>query len=139
MLPTRYVVLGGLLALVSIGAFWILQPRAILVEVAPVVEQRFTAVIEEDGRTRLRNRFVVSAPLAGRVPRSTLRAGDLVKVGQTLATITPNIAPLLNPRVRQELEERLGAAQAALDEAIALRERAKVLLERARIDLQRTT
>jgi len=139
MLPTRYVVLGGLLALVSIGAFWILQPRAILVEVAPVVEQRFTAVIEEDGRTRLRNRFVVSAPLAGRVPRSTLRAGDLVKVGQTLATITPNIAPLLDPRARQELEERLGAAQAALDEAIALRERAKVLLERARIDLQRTT
>ena len=139
MLPTRYVVLGGLLALVSIGAFLILQPRAILVEVAPVVEQRFTAVIEEDGRTRLRDRFVVSAPLAGRVPRSTLRAGDLVKVGQTLATITPNIAPLLDPRARQELEERLGAAQAALDEAIALRERAKVLLERARIDLQRTT
>ena len=87
----------------------------------------------------VRDRFVVSAPLAGRVPRAALRAGDPVKAGQTLAVITPNIAPLLDPRARQELEERLGAAQAAVEEATALQERAKVLLERARTDLDRTT
>ncbi len=139
MLQPRQFMVGGLLALISLAAYWMLQPRAILVEVAPVVEQRFTSIVEEDGRTRVRDRFVLSAPLAGRVPRSTLRAGDAVKAGQTLTTIAPNISPLLDPRVRQELEERVGAAQAGVEEAIALHERANVLLARARSDLDRTT
>ena len=127
------------MALVALAAYWVLRPRPILVEVAAVMVQPFTAIVEEDGRTRVRDRFVLSAPLSGRVPRSTLRAGDAVKVGQTLAMITPNIAPLLDPRMRQELEERVGAAQAGVEEATALHERAKVLLARARSDLERTT
>ena len=139
MLQRHYLIIAGLLALVSLGAYWMLRPRPILVEVAAVMEQPFTAIVEEDGRTRVRDRFVLSAPLSGRVPRSTLRAGDAVKVGQALATITPNISPLLDPRVRQELEERVGAAQAAVEEATALHERAKVLVARARSDLERTT
>jgi HlyD family secretion protein len=138
MLQRRQLIIAGLLALAFLAAYWLLLPRPILVEVAPVTGQPFTMIVEEDGRTRVRNRFVVSAPLAGRVPRSTLRAGDVVKAGQSLATITPNIAPLLDPRVRQELEERVGAAEAALEEAKALHERAKVVLARARTDLDRT-
>ena len=138
MLQRRSVIIAGLLAMGVLAVYWLLQPRAILVEVAPVAEQRFTAIVEEDGRTRVRDRFIVSAPLAGRVPRSALRAGDIVKAGETLATITPNVSPLLDPRVRQELEERVGAAEAALEEAKALHERSKVLLARARSDLDRT-
>jgi HlyD family secretion protein len=138
MLQRRYLIIGGLLALALLAAYWLLRPRPILVEVAPVMEQPFIMIVEEDGRTRVRDRFVVSAPLAGRVPRSTLRAGDVVKAGQNLATITPNVSPLLDPRVRQELGERVGAAEAALEEARALHERAKVLLARARSDLDRT-
>ena len=139
MLQRRYLISAGLFALASLAAYWLLQPRPILVEVAAVREQPFTAIVEEDGRTRVRDRFVVSAPLSGRVPRSALRAGDVVRAGQTLATITPNISPLLDPRMRQELQERVGAAEAALEEAKALHERAKVLLARARSDLDRTT
>jgi HlyD family secretion protein len=138
MLQRRHLIIGGLLALALLAAYWLLRPRPILVEVAPVTEQPFTVIVEEDGRTRVRDRFVVSAPLAGRVPRSTLRAGDVVKAGQNLATITPNVSPLLDPRMRQELGERVGAAEAALEEARALHERAKVLLARARSDLDRT-
>jgi HlyD family secretion protein len=138
MLQRRHLVIAGLIALAFLVAYWLLRPRPILVEVAPVTEQPFTMIVEEDGRTRVRDRFLVSAPLAGRVPRSTLRAGDAVKAGQSLATITPNISPLLDPRVRQELGERVGAADAALEEANALHERAKVVLARARTDLDRT-
>ncbi len=138
MLQRRHLIIVGLLALALLTAYWLLQPRPILVEVAPVTEQPFTMIVEEDGRTRVRNRFVVSAPLAGRVPRSTLRAGDIVKKGQSVATITPNVSPLLDPRVRQELGERVGAAEATLEEARALHERAKVLFARARSDLDRT-
>jgi HlyD family secretion protein len=138
-MTTRNALIAGLLAIAAIGVYWISRPGAVLVDVATVVEQRFTAVVEEDGRTRVRDRFLVSAPLAGRVPRTALRAGDVVKIGQQLATITPNIAPLLDPRIRQELEERLGAAQAGVEEATALQERSNVLLDRARADLQRST
>jgi hypothetical protein len=108
MLQRRHLIIASLLALALLAAYWLLRPRPILVEVAPVTEQPFTMIVEEDGRTRVRDRFVVSAPLAGRVPRSTLRAGDVVKAGQSLATITPYIAPLLDPRVQEELKERVG-------------------------------
>lgn len=139
MLQRRNAIIAGLMTVGALAIYWLLQPRAALVEVAAVEEQPFTVIVEEDGRTRVRDRFIVSAPLAGRVPRSMLRAGDVVKVGETLTAITPNISPLLDPRVRQELDARVGAAEAALEEAQALHERAKVLLTRARTDLDRTT
>jgi len=139
MLQRRNAIIAGLMTVGALAIYWLLQPRAVLVEVAAVEEQPFTVIVEEDGRTRVRDRFIVSAPLAGRVPRSMLRAGDVVKVGETLTAITPNISPLLDPRVRQELDARVGAAEAALEEAQALHERAKVLLTRARTDLDRTT
>lgn len=131
----------ALLALFSgvlLVIYWLLQPRAILVDTAPVVSETFTAIVEEDGRTRVRDRFTVSAPLSGRIPRTTLREGDPVKIGQLITTITPNVPPLIEPRSRQELEERLGAAQAALEEASALKERADVLLSRVRTDFERS-
>jgi HlyD family secretion protein len=138
MLQRRHLIIASLLALALLAAYWLLRPRPILVEIAPVTEQPFTMIVEQDGRTRVRDRFVVSAPLAGRMLRSTLRAGDVVKAGQSLATITPYIAPLLDPRVREELKERVGAAEAALEEAKTLHERAKVILARASTDLERT-
>jgi HlyD family secretion protein len=138
MLQRHYIIVGGLLALASLGAYWISRPRPIVVEVASVVEKPFTSIVEEDGRTRVRDRFELSAPLSGRVPRSSLHAGDAVRAGQTLTTIAPNISPLLDPRLRQELDERVGAAQAGVEEASALRERAKILLAQARSNFERT-
>jgi HlyD family secretion protein len=135
----RALLIVGLLALVSLGAYWLVRPRAVLVETATVSEERFEAIVEEDGHTRVRDRYVLSAPLAGRVPRSSLHAGDTVKEGQTLTTIAPNISPLLDIRLRQELEARVGSAEATLEETAALEERARVLLARARSDFERTT
>ena len=98
----------------------------------------FQDTIEEDGRTRVRDRYLVSAPLSGRVQRLALKAGDTVQTGQKLATITPPVSPLLDPRVRLELEAQVGAAEAAVEEAESLYEQAKVLLAQARADLERT-
>ena len=135
----RSLIIAGVFALVAAGGYWLLRPRPILVETAPVLEQKFTIIVEADGRTRVRDRYVVSAPLAGRIPRSTLREGDEVKAGQVLTTIAPNISPLLNPRLRQEVQERVGAAEAAVEEAAAMLERAKVALTRSQTDLERTS
>ncbi|NUN62911.1 MAG: efflux transporter periplasmic adaptor subunit, partial [Burkholderiaceae bacterium] len=68
------LLLGALLA-------WAFAPRPQEVEVAAVVQGRFEAGIDEDARTRLRDRYAVSAPLAGRLERMALREGDAVQAG----------------------------------------------------------
>lgn len=138
MWQQRNLIIAGIVALIGLFFYWLLRPSPILVETATVRQQPFTIIVEADGRTRVRDRYVISAPLAGRVPRSSFREGDDVKVGQVLTTMAPNVSPLLNPRLRQELEERVGAAQAAVEEAAAMHARAKVVLTRARTDLERS-
>ncbi|MFM7084113.1 MAG: efflux RND transporter periplasmic adaptor subunit [Hyphomicrobium sp.] len=127
-----------ILVAILFGLFNLLQPKPVSVETALIKKGSFTATVEEDGRTRVRDRFIVSAPLAGRVMRSPLLEGDAVSVGSLLTTILPYISPLLDPRVRQELEEKVGNAQAAVEEFTELKKENEVLLERARTDLQRT-
>jgi HlyD family secretion protein len=80
--------------------------------------------VEEDGRTRLRDRFIVSAPVSGRLLRLGLRAGDMVAQDQPLGVIRAAPSALLGPRERREAEERLGRAEAMLEQAGALLERA---------------
>lgn len=138
MYNRRTWIIAGLILLVLFGAYWIFRPRPIAVETAEVALGRFAHMVEEDGRTRIRNRYTVSAPIAGLMPRLLLRVGDPVQAGQTLITIIPNIAPLLDIRIRKELEERVGAAEAALEEAASLKERIKVDLAQAQTNLART-
>lgn len=136
----RTRILVSLLAgLAVIGAgFWAFMPRAIPVETAAVTSGRFAATVEETGRTRVRERYVVSSPVAARLIRPTLRPGDAIEQGQVIATLRASPSSLLDPRARQELEERIGMAEASLEEASAAQERARVLLARARTDLDRT-
>lgn len=139
MQKRRTLAIIGAALVAGMAGYWLFRPRPILVETAIVEEARFTAVVEEDGRTRVRDRYVITAPLAGRLSRSSLRAGDAVKAGKQVANIAPNPAPLIDPRARQELEERIGASEAAVEEAIALLERARAVHAKARADLERST
>jgi HlyD family secretion protein len=138
MYNRRTWIIAGLVLLVVFGVYWMVRPRPIAIETAEVALERFTHMVEEDGRTRIRNRYTVSAPISGLMPRLILHVGDPVQAGQTLISITPNIAPLLDVRMRKELEERVGAAEAALEEAASLNERTKVDLVQARTNLART-
>ncbi len=127
---TLVAVLGGTL-------FWAFRPKPVLVEIGTVTEGPFRATTEEDGRTRVRDRYVISAPLAGRLLRLEVKAGDPVEVNGRIATLLPSLPQLLDPRTRRELEERMGAAEAAIQEADARRERAEAQLLQARNDVQR--
>jgi HlyD family secretion protein len=94
--------------------------------------------IDEEGETRVRERFVVSAPVAGRLERIELEPGDRVARGQTvLARMTPVQAPLLDPRTRAELSAAIEAARAAVGQTQAERNRANAALARARSSLSR--
>lgn len=127
---------GAVLLLAGLG--WAFAPRPTEVEVAEATLGPFETHIAEDARTRLRDRFVVSAPLAGQLQRPTLREGDVVKVGDVVATLMPVLSPMLDERTLREQQARVGAAEANVQRAITRIGAAKVALEQARNELRRT-
>jgi HlyD family secretion protein len=86
----------------------------------------------------VKDRYVVSAPVAGRVSRSRLEPGDTVAEGDTLAEISPTHSPLLDQRTRAETEARLGAALSAQGQSQAQLARARTAREQAERDAERT-
>lgn len=126
----------GVAALAGIIA-WALRPPPIPVEVAQVARGTFEQTVSDDGKTRVRDRFVVSAPLAGRVERIELKAGDPVKDGQVVAVLTPSMPAFLDARTVRELEERVGAAEAQRLRAAAEVAKAEAQVDQARSDLER--
>ncbi|MCC7346304.1 MAG: HlyD family efflux transporter periplasmic adaptor subunit, partial [Variibacter sp.] len=132
-------VVGVLAALAAAaGAVWAVTPRPVPVETAAVTTGTFVATVNEDGKTRIRERYVLAAPLAGRLTRVRLKVGDAVRSDETVATLLPSLAPFLDPRSRREAEERLGIAEAALARATAATERERAQVEQAQKELVRT-
>jgi HlyD family secretion protein len=111
-------------------AIW---PEAVTVDVATATMGPMQVSIDEDGETRVRQRFVISAPVAGRVDRIELEPGDPVTREKTVvARMAPVSSSLLDPRTRAELNAAVEAARAAVGQAQAERERATAALERVR-------
>lgn len=135
MRRTVYILLA-ILVLAGVLA-WSLAPRPVAVQVASVARGPFEQTIDEDGKTRVRERYVVSAPLAGRIARSGFKAGDAVAAGQALAILTPLAPALIDARTQQQLAERAGAAEAARARAQAGMLRAQAALRKSESDLAR--
>jgi HlyD family secretion protein len=125
------LVVAGIVA----AAMW---PESIEVDFAKVTKGALQVTLDEDGETRVRDRFVVSAPVSGRLQRVELEPGDRVVHGKTIvARLAPAAAPLLDPRTRSELDAGVDAARAAVGQAQAERDRAAAALARARTTLTR--
>lgn len=124
-------------AALSAVLVWAFAPRPLAVEVARVTMGPYEQSVVEDARTRLRDRYALSAPLAGRLARIALREGDAVQAGAVVATITPALSPMLDERTRREQSARVEAAEAAVRRADAGIQRARVAVEQARIELRR--
>lgn len=122
----------------ALALAWAFAPRAIEVEVAAVTQGRFEQSIEEDGRTRLIERYTISAPVSARLSRITLREGDTVTAGDTVAVLTPLMSPMVDERSRREAQARLQSAMAGVERATARIARAEVSLQEAGLELQRT-
>jgi len=139
-MPTRQrILLIFLLVLAALAILWAFLPRPVPVETAEVSRGPLQVTVEEEGKTRLRDRFVVSAPVAGYVRRVDLEVGDPVKRGQVVAGIEPMRVEGLDPRARAAAEARVSAAEAALRaaeervrEAAAAGEYASARLDRIR-------
>jgi len=129
--------LGVAAAALAALAIWALQPQPVTVETAKVTRGPFEQTVSDDGKTRVRDRYVVSAPLSGRVDRIQLKAGDPVKEGQVVAVLTPSMPAFLDARTARELEARVGAAEAQRLRAAAEVQKADAQVEQARSDLER--
>ena len=134
----RTVFIGGVVA-VTLAALlaWVFAPRPVEVEVAAATVGPFETTIDEDARTRLADRFVVSAPLAGRLRRVTLREGDPVAAGDVVATLLPAFSPMLDERSLLEQQARVATAQAGVQLASTRIGAARVALEQARGEQRR--
>ena len=134
----KLLLAGAALALAALTA-WALRPQPIAVESAAVTSGAFEQTVSDDGKTRVRERYVVSAPLAGRVERIELHAGDRVRQGQTVAILTPTAPALLDARTATQLRGRIGAAEAQLARARAETLKVRAQRDQAAADLDRQT
>lgn len=101
-------------AVVAAGLAYGFLPRAVPVDVAEVRRAPLVVTVEEEGKTRVRERYLVSAPVAGFQRRIDLKAGDVVAAGQVIAAIDPARSVALDPRSRAQAEAQAQAARAAL-------------------------
>jgi HlyD family secretion protein len=135
----RKKLIGWVVAIgLGVVLYLTLRPQPVPVEIAPVVRENFVQTIDEDGKTRVRERYTVSAPLEGTLERLRLKAGDPVEQGMLLAVIQPKAPALLDVRTEQKLRERLRAAEATKAGSRAAVERAHAALNQAKADYERT-
>lgn len=133
------ILLSVLLLLAALAIVWAFLPRPVAVDTATASRGALRVTVEEEGKTRLRDRFVVSAPVTGYARRVGLEVGDPVARGQALATLEPLRAEALDPRTRAIAEARVATAEASFRgagerfrEASAVEEYAAARLERTR-------
>jgi HlyD family secretion protein len=127
--------IGVLLIAVIAYAFW---PRAMPVDTGDVRRSDMIVTIDDEARTRVRDAYVVSAPIAGRLLRVEVKPGDAVKGGQTvIARMLPSNPPALNVRTREQIRAAVQAAEAALEAARANLNKVIAEKDYAEADLQR--
>ena len=133
----KIIGIGVAIMLLLVLLAWAFMPTPVEVEIATVTQGRFERSVQEDGKTRLRERYVVSTPLMGRVARIQLKQGDAVQRDDIVATLWPVAPSLLDERSRAEQVARIGAMQAGVARAQANVARASVSLDQARAELNR--
>jgi HlyD family secretion protein len=132
----RKLVLVAAVAGVAVLLVLAFRPAALDVDIAAVRRGALQETLEQEGKTRMHDSFVLASPVAGRLKRIELHAGDPVKVGEIVATIDP--VPL-EPQQRAALEARLQTAQELEREAAARVQRAEADSSQAKADLERAT
>ncbi len=109
------IIIAAVIVLAMVYGFF---PKAVDVDLVQVKRGPLQVTIEEEGRTRLKERFVITAPTAGYLERITAKAGDKVKKDQNIIVLEPLRSPVLDSRSRAEAESTVTATEAALNAAV---------------------
>lgn len=132
--------LGGAgAAAVAVTLGLMLAPRPVPVDAATARTGPIAESVADQGYARVRQAYVVAAPVGGRLERVPLKVGDRVAAGvTTVARIRPATADPLDPRTRAQAEAAVASARAAVGAAAAQRDQLAAEARRAEADLQRT-
>jgi HlyD family secretion protein len=131
----KVLAVTGFVAFLLVVALW---PSSVPVDLATAERGPMLVSVDEEGQTRVHDRFVVSAPVAGEVLRMGLEPGDPVRRGETvLATFQSATPSPLDARSRAEGVAGVAAARAALGAAEAEQKRAAAAVSLARSELER--
>ena len=128
----------GLSAVVAIAMAF--RPQPIIVDTAMISRGALRVTVDDDGITRVRERYTVSAPVQGRLVRTPLDPGAVVEKGETMVAVFAPVPPtLLDARSLEQARANLKRAEAAIEEASARQKQAMANLtftqsERARIE-----
>lgn len=109
----RWIWVIGLGAILAAGITLGLRPQPVPVETARVAAKPLRVTIEEEGKTRLRSRYVISAPVSGYLRRLPWKAGDAIGSGAVVGRIEPPHVVALDARTERQSTARVKAAEAA--------------------------
>jgi HlyD family secretion protein len=117
LLWRRRILIFLLFAAIALAIGYGFLPKPIAVSVVKVSRGSLMVTVEEEGKTRVKDRFVISAPVAGFARRIMLDVGDPVTKGEVIVELEPQRSRVLDPRSQAEAEARVAAATAALSAA----------------------
>lgn len=136
---SRYVLFAAVAALALGALVAVFRPQPVLVDLGTVTQGPMAVTVTDEGKTRIKEVFTVSAPISGRTLRIDARVGDRVRQQQSiLAVIQASEPEFLDRRARARAEANLGAAQAAVVQATAAIAKAESDLKLAESDYDRT-
>lgn len=138
MTRRNQLILGATLTGLVAFLVWVLIPSPVAVEIGTVSRGPLEETVDEQAKTRIRDHYVLTAPLSGELDRITLREGDEIAAGQIVARLRPVVPALLDSRTELELRRRVEAARAAQERAAARLAQAQVALEQARLEVERS-
>lgn len=135
----RRVIVWAPIAILLLGALtWLFRSQPVAVDLSEVRQGALQVTISDEGEARVRDVFVVSAPVAGLMRRGELKAGDHVTPNQTvIARLEPSVPMFLDQRAAAEARAGADAANAATKFAQAQLHRAEAEREFAQSELQR--
>jgi HlyD family secretion protein len=117
---------------------WGLRPQPVMVETAEVRRGPLRVTVDEEGKTRVKEQYVVSSPITGQMQRIDLDEGDPVRAGQALTTVAPMPPTFLDPRTRAQGQAAISSAESQIAAAQERVRAAKANLEYWRSELERT-
>lgn len=101
-------------------ALWALRAPPVPVDTAEITRGTLEVTVTEEGRTRVRDVYTVSTPVAGTIERTPREVGDTVTAGETVvASIRPSVPGFLDARSLREAEAVVAAAEAMVESARA--------------------
>lgn len=129
-----WIAVAAIVAVLLALAF---RPQAVAVDLAQAKRGRMQVTVRDEGRTRVRNEYVISAPVSGQLLRVEYKPGAYVHAGQTVARILPGAPAFLDARALAEAQAAVGAAEASVAAARAELAQAEAQERYARTEAER--